>query len=73
MRLEIVNEYPALVWPKGHLVFLHERNHLLAHRLIARPHGPELHHVDGNTLNARPGNTTALFPKEHNAWHSRKG
>ena len=73
VKLEVVNGYPALVFPCGQLVFLHKRNYLISHGLIALPANTHLHHIDGNPLNAAPRNIVAMLSQEHNALHSFKG
>ena len=73
VTLELVNGYPALVFPNGQRVFLHKRNYLMAHGMIALPPGTELHHIDGKPKNASAVNTVAVLRPEHTAYHSRKG
>ena len=72
LKLAVFGEYPALVWPDGSRVYLHERNWLIAHGLIARPAGTHLHHIDGNPLNAAPRNLCLLTRQEHQALHVSK-
>lgn len=62
----------AHVWPNGQLVFLHTRNYMVAHGVIALPRNTQLHHVDGEPLNASAINTVAMLMQEHHALHSHE-
>ena len=73
VMLDVVNGYPAIVFPNGQCVFLHTRNYMVAHGVIALPGNTHLHHIDGNPLNAAPRNIVAMFSQEHQALHSFKG
>ena len=56
VNLEVVNGYPALVFPNRQFFFLHKRNYLLAHGLIALPANTHLHHVVGRGRLENRGN-----------------
>jgi hypothetical protein len=54
-------------WARGRWEFVHRR---VAEKLFGRiPKGYEVHHVDGNKLNNRPGNLQVLPREEHRALH----
>ena len=73
VTLELINGYPAIVFPNGQCVFLHKRNYLIAHGMIALPPGTELHHIEGKPKNTSAVNSLAVLRPEHNAYRSRKG
>ncbi len=55
VKLEVVNRYPALVFPNEQPIFLHTRNYMVAHGVIALPGNTHLDlTLTGNRKNAAP-------------------